>query len=92
MESDTVQKEAPTKGYYMGMIVSDDNTNMRAHLKHASTHKKGKLPVSYNTFYHHYLFFTKICYYSKLQDNIPEPTFKADPLHRIKVIGNFFMH
>ena len=38
--------EAPTKGYYVGTIISDDNTNMRAHLKHASTQEKGKLPVS----------------------------------------------
>ena len=56
MELDAIEKnciEAPTKGYYIGTIISDDNTNMRAHLKHASTHKKGKLPVSYNTFYHH---------------------------------------
>lgn len=41
--------DAPKKGYYIGAIVSDDDTNMRAHLKHKKTSlksDKGKLPVS----------------------------------------------
>ena len=38
--------EAPENGYYIGTIISDDDTNMRAHLKHVQTNNKGKLPVS----------------------------------------------
>ena len=49
MESDAILRmciEAPNNGYYIGTIISDDDTNMRAHLKHAQTNNKGKLPVS----------------------------------------------
>jgi hypothetical protein len=54
MESDAILRmciDAPNHGYYITVIVSDDDTNMRAHLKHKKSHlasDKGKLPVSRN--------------------------------------------
>ena len=56
MESDAILKlciDAPKKGYYIGTIISDDDTNMRAHLKHATSDytSKGKLPVSQKFIY-----------------------------------------
>ena len=41
--------DAPNDGYYITVIVSDDDTNMHAHLKHKKIHlasDKGKLPVT----------------------------------------------
>ena len=40
---------APSRGYHVGVIISDDDTTMRAHLKHKKTNSKfdkGKLEVS----------------------------------------------
>ena len=51
MEASAILKicaQAPLKGYHVGVIISDDDTTMRAHLKHKKrNHKrdKGKLPV-----------------------------------------------
>ena len=52
MESDAILAlciDAPNHGYYIGTIISDDDTNMRSHLKQKQTtlkSDKGKLPVS----------------------------------------------
>ena len=51
---------------YVKVIVSDDDSTMKAILKHEGpTSKKGKLPLE-----------------------IPEPTWLADPSHRVKVVAS----
>ena len=47
----------------VGELVTDDDSTMRANLKHKTNNNKGKL-----------------------DDNVPEPTFLADPGHRVKVM------
>ena len=52
MESEAIlhmAKVAPDSGYLIGTIISDDDTNMRATLKHATDTNSGRLPVSNNT-------------------------------------------
>ena len=49
---------------YVGRICSDDDSSMRAMLKHASNNKSGKL-----------------------RDDIPEPSWLADPTHRCKCVA-----
>ena len=58
-------KEAPSKGYHVGVIISDDDTTIRAHLKHKKAHHKmdkGKLPVSNYVLAHA----SSVCYLKKL--------------------------
>ena len=67
---DLVCNSATDRGYVTDWIVSDDDTSMRAILKHKKTDSdtdKGKLP-----------------------SHIPEPIFKADPSHRVKVVAKYF--
>ena len=62
---------APKKGYIIGSIVSDDDSTMKAQLRHKQEPQnpkdKGKLPLW-----------------------ITEPTFLADPSHRVKVVSRQF--
>lgn len=62
---------APKNGYIIGAIVSDDDSTMKAQLKHKKNPQnpkdKGKLPLW-----------------------IPEPTFLADPSHRVKSVAKHF--
>ena len=50
-------------------IVSDDDSTMRALLKHPKNHKRGKL-----------------------NPEIPEPTWLADPSHRTKVVAKYIFN
>ena len=59
MESDAILQiciEAPERQYLVGTIISDDDTNMRAALKHANGNNKGRLPVSNYCFCISYLY------------------------------------
>ena len=54
------------KKFVLKSIVSDDDSTMRALLKHPKNHKRGKL-----------------------NPEIPEPTWLADPSHRTKVVAKY---
>ena len=54
------------------IIVSDDDSTMRAVLKHPSKGSRGQFLKSSK---------------GKLHEDIPEPSFLADPSHRVKVVA-----
>ena len=65
-----VSTSAEERGFVADWIVSDDDSSMRAIVKHKKSEllsDKGKLPP-----------------------HIPEPIFKADPSHRVKVVAKYF--
>ena len=97
MESDAILhicKNSVNRGFIIGTIISDDDSNMRATLKHKNNiNKSGRLPVSFCVTL--FLIFSLNCILIIMfiivlsQNNLPEPTFLADPTHRVKVFANW---
>ena len=68
-------KRAPSRGYVIHWIVSDDDSTMRAHVAHPKTPEGRRRPKSDQ---------------GKLPRWILQPEFKADPTHRNKVVSSKF--
>ena len=58
--------------FVIDIIVSDDDSTMRAVLKHASKGSRGQVLKSSK---------------GKLHTDIPEPSFLADTSHRVKIVA-----
>ena len=80
--------KAHNRSYNIGVIVSDDDSTMRAVLRHSHTDKTNKdanykWPRNSKTN-------IKVKDTGRLPLHIPEPTFYADPSHRTKIVAKKF--
>ena len=81
MEASAILKMVEDAYYYcffiIDVIVSDDNSTMRAVLKHPIIGVRGQVLKTLK---------------GKLDVQIPEPSFLADPSHRIKVVAKHIFY
>ena len=66
-----VEDDFLNRFFVIDIIVSDDDSTMQAVLKHPSKGARGQVLKKSN---------------GKLHEDIPEPSFLADPSHRVKVV------
>ena len=63
--------------FIIDIIVSDDDSTMRSVLKHPSKGARGQVLKSSK---------------GNLHEDIPDPSFLADPSHRVKVVAKNLLH